>query len=159
MAQSGGENGSGTGNGFGRRNRVRRGRGAGIIRGEGNKVWVSAQKRLSFYVNMALRMFAKHETVELHGLGEAISTAVELSQSLLVTGKCGILKIRTSMVDTSNARKPEIVIILNRSENFEALQPTKAIVKDGSAVAEVSNPNTKDSASVNVEEEEEDEGE
>jgi len=59
-------------------------------------------------------MFATHETVELHGLGAAISSAVEVSQYLIATPYAEIKKIATSMVQTTTARKPEIVIHLKR---------------------------------------------
>jgi len=82
---------------------------------EGNRVWVSFQKRPPFYGNIALRMFLDNETVELHGLGNAISSAVEVSQYIIPTGKAILQKIHTSTVQTANSRKPEIVITLHRT--------------------------------------------
>jgi len=83
---------------------------------EGNRVWVSFQKRPPFYGNIALRMFLENETVELHGLGNAISSAVEVSQYIIPTGKAILQKIQTSTVQTASSRKPEIVIILQRTQ-------------------------------------------
>jgi len=82
---------------------------------EGNRVWVSFQKRPPFYGNIALQMFLENETVELHGLGNAISSAVEVSQYIIPTGKATLQKIHTSTVQTANSRKPEIVITLHRT--------------------------------------------
>jgi len=62
-------------------------------------------------------MFAQHETVELHGLGAAISSAVEVSQYLCATPYAEILKVETNLVQSANAaRKPEIVIHLKRTK-------------------------------------------
>lgn len=82
---------------------------------EGNRVWVSFQKRPPFYGNIALQMFLENETVELHGLGNAISSAVEVSQYIIPTGKATLQKIHTSTLQTANSRKPEIVITLHRT--------------------------------------------
>jgi len=82
---------------------------------DGNQVWVSSQKRPPFYGNIALRMLQKHETVELHGLGNAIAAAVEVSQYLIPTGRAVLEKITTSTIPTSASRKPEVVIILHRT--------------------------------------------
>jgi len=87
-----------------------------IKKPEGNRVWVSFQKRPPFYGNIALRMFLENETVELHGLGNAISSAVEVSQYIIPTGKAILQKIQTSTVQTASSRKPEIVIILQRTQ-------------------------------------------
>jgi len=83
---------------------------------DGNQVWVSAQKRPSFYGDIALRMLKTHDTVELHGLGNAISSAVEVSQYIIPTGKAQLAKITTSTVSTGQSRKPEIVIVLKFTE-------------------------------------------
>lgn len=56
-----------------------------------NQVWVSAQKRVSFTSDIAIRMFVKHETVELHGLGAAICAAVDVAQHLVHLKKATIL--------------------------------------------------------------------
>jgi len=80
---------------------------------DGNQVWVSSQKRPPFYGNIALRMLAKHDTVELHGLGNAIAAAVEVSQYIIHTGKADLKKITTSTVQNNATRKPEVVIILS----------------------------------------------
>jgi len=93
---------------------------------EGNQVWVSSTKRLSFYVDIAIRMFVKHEQIELHGLGAAIASAVEVSQLLLKTNKCLIKKIVTSTVSTGPSRKPEIVIHLQRTQIPQVDEPTTA---------------------------------
>jgi len=85
-----------------------------------NRVWVSLQKRAPFYGNIAIKMFQKFETVELHGLGFAISTAVEVSQYIVHTGKAVVQKITTSTVRAS--QKPEMVIILQRTP--KALEDT-----------------------------------
>jgi len=89
---------------------------------EGNQVWVSSQKRPPFYGNIALKMLLKNETVELHGLGNAIASAVEVSQYIIPTGKATLQKITTSSVVTSANNKPEIVIILQRTS--KALETT-----------------------------------
>jgi len=90
---------------------------------DGNQVWVSAQKRPPFYGNIALRMLTKHDTVELHGLGNAIAAAVEVSQYIIPTGKATLQKISTSTVQTSASRKPEVVIILRGTEKAKIAIP------------------------------------
>jgi len=98
---------------------------------DGNQVWVSAQKRPPFYGNIALRMLTKHDTVELHGLGNAIAAAVEVSQYIIPTGKATLQKITTSTVQTSASRKPEVVIILRGTEKAKtAIDENPAVDED-----------------------------
>jgi len=83
---------------------------------DGNQVWVSTHQRPSFYGNIALRMFAKHDTVELHGLGEAISSAVEVAEYLIHLDKSTLQRITTSTVRSGSTNKPEVVVILKRTQ-------------------------------------------
>ena len=81
----------------------------------GNQVWVSAQRRVTFSADIALRMFVKHEIVELHGLGAAIAAAVDVSQHLQHIQKATIQRITTGTVASGGAPKPEIVILIKRT--------------------------------------------
>jgi len=82
----------------------------------GNTVWISSHKRLSFYVDIALRMFVQHEIVVLHVLGAAIAATVEEGQHLVHMNKATVEKISTSSVPApQTAPKPEIVIVLKRT--------------------------------------------
>jgi len=82
---------------------------------EGNQIWVSSQKRISFYADLALKMMVTNEQIQLHGLGAAIASAVELSQYLLHNKRAILTKVYTSTVQSGPSRKPEIVIHMTRT--------------------------------------------
>eukprot|EP00823_Brevimastigomonas_motovehiculus_P001318 TRINITY_DN1183_c0_g1_i1.p1 TRINITY_DN1183_c0_g1~~TRINITY_DN1183_c0_g1_i1.p1 ORF type:complete len:126 (-),score=21.64 TRINITY_DN1183_c0_g1_i1:108-485(-) len=88
-----------------------------------NQVWVSTLKRTQFFGNLALKMMKQHETVELHGLGNAISSTCEVSQYLVRQGKATVSHVKTGFLQSNQIRKPEIVIILKRTQL--ALQDTE----------------------------------
>jgi len=87
-----------------------------------NSIWVSAQKSVKLYADIALRMMLENETVELHGLGAAVPMTADISQHLTALKKATIKKISTSSVPTNGknggggGRKPELTIILQRTE-------------------------------------------
>jgi len=68
-----------------------------------------------------LRLFQKNETVELHGLGNAIAFAVEVSQILVANGHATIQSIQTSTVVTpsgvrkTDKTKAKVVVIVKRT--------------------------------------------
>jgi len=87
---------------------------------EGNSIRVSAQRSIKLYADIALRMMVKHETVELHGLGAAVSMTADISQHLIHLKKATIKKVSTSSLSTTSkgvtgSQKPELTIILNRT--------------------------------------------
>jgi len=59
-------------------------------------------------------MFTTHDTVELHGLGNAIASAVEVAQALTSQHPFVLQRIFTSSLQTPEAKKPEITIILGK---------------------------------------------
>jgi len=87
-----------------------------------NSIWVSAQKSVKLYADIALRMMLENEIVELHGLGAAVPMTADISQHLTALKKATIKKISTSSVPTNGkngiggGRKPELTIILQRTE-------------------------------------------
>ena len=60
-------------------------------------------------------------SLELHGLGSAISTTVEVAQMLTPEKKCLVSKIHTGTCSSPERGqgKPEIVITLVKGEAFE----------------------------------------
>mmetsp|Transcript_622 Transcript_622/g.821 ORF Transcript_622/g.821 Transcript_622/m.821 type:complete len:119 (+) Transcript_622:23-379(+) len=83
-----------------------------------NQLFISAKQRsfLSHYGNSALKLFMKHETIELKGSGNAVSTAAEVSEFLVHTSKiCSQQGICTSFVKG----KPSITITMKRNEGLD----------------------------------------
>jgi len=80
-----------------------------------NKIMVSTFSRSAIgYTNIATKILEKFDTVELHGLGNAIPLTAEIAQNLKVSGSITYQKIHTNQVFTQG-RKPELVIILKKN--------------------------------------------
>lgn len=47
-----------------------------------NQIWISSNKTVNFYTDLAMKMFVQHETIELHGLGNAIEPSIEVAELL-----------------------------------------------------------------------------
>jgi len=77
---------------------------------DGNQVWVSVHKRVSLYVDIALRMMKQHDHVELRGLGAALAATIEVASQLLHVRRATLVSIRTA----TTSSKPELMIVLQR---------------------------------------------
>ena len=55
-----------------------------------NHIYVSAQRKASSVVDLALTLFGRYDDVYLHGLSNAISTIADIGQMLTATGNCTI---------------------------------------------------------------------
>jgi hypothetical protein len=88
-----------------------------------NQLWINQQRRLSGYIYSALKLMVKYESIELHGLGNAIAMTVELAQHLQNKKYANIIKLFTNSTlptvsenkITSSSPKPELTIILKRT--------------------------------------------
>jgi len=85
---------------------------------DGNQVWIGTHKRPLFYADIALEMFVRQESVELHGLGEAIAPTIEVAEHLIYLKKATLTKIHTGSVaatSSGHGSRPEIVITIKRT--------------------------------------------
>ena len=92
-----------------------------------NILQISSKKDVKFFMFLSKIFLNKFENLELHSLGEAISTAVKLAENLDRFGYAFITKIETfsfvpeTMNDQSNEnnkKKIKMVIKLRRGEDF-----------------------------------------
>jgi len=85
---------------------------------DGNQVWIGTHKRPLFYADIALEMFVRQESVELHGLGEAIAPTIEVAEHLIHLKKATLTKLHTGSVaatSSGHGSRPEIVISIKRT--------------------------------------------
>jgi len=84
----------------------------------GNELWISSSRPASFFVRKAISLLHSKDSLELHGLGDAVSSTCEVSQQLGRFGYTAIRKVSTTTFRSSNPHfpisKPEIIIVLNR---------------------------------------------
>mmetsp|Transcript_1671 Transcript_1671/g.1117 ORF Transcript_1671/g.1117 Transcript_1671/m.1117 type:complete len:125 (+) Transcript_1671:162-536(+) len=92
-----------------------------------NQINVSVKKNPNFYVFLAKKYFETHETIELHALGNAVSTSVIAAENLVRNnyGTFGEIRTKTIQVESTqeNSRRPEskkakLFITLHRSKDF-----------------------------------------
>lgn len=84
----------------------------------GNSIWISVNKAVNFYVDLALKMMVTNELVELHGLGNAIEQTIETAELLKQHNRATINKLYTNTVDQAVQNlgtKPELLIELKRT--------------------------------------------
>jgi len=63
-----------------------------------NQINVSVKKNPNFYVFLGKKYFETHETVELHALGNAVSTSVIASENLVRNNYAIFKEIRTKTI-------------------------------------------------------------
>jgi len=107
---------------------VESGKGATATQGFGpensNQINVSVKKNPNFYVFLGKKYLETHETVELHALGNAVSTSVIAAENLVRNDYASFqeIKTKTITVQASNNRgdskKAKLFITLKRSEKF-----------------------------------------
>eukprot|EP00744_Colponema_vietnamica_P006001 GILI01008740.1.p1 GENE.GILI01008740.1~~GILI01008740.1.p1 ORF type:complete len:150 (+),score=65.13 GILI01008740.1:59-451(+) len=92
----------------------------------GNIINISSSKRPFYYSSLGKRFLTNNETIELHGLGNAIGVAVGTSEILTRQEFVVLKSVQTTTVDVAkrngdNIRKPKIVIVLAKSAKFNDL--------------------------------------
>jgi len=63
-----------------------------------NQINVSVKKNPNFYVFLGKKYFEEHETIELHALGNAVSTSVIASENLVRNNYATFKEIRTRTI-------------------------------------------------------------
>merc|ERR1712076_115530 len=89
-----------------------------------NQINVSVKKNPNFYVFLGKKYFETHETIELHALGNAVSTSVIASENLVRNEYATFKEIRTKTItvqasnNRGDSKKAKLFITLKRSPDF-----------------------------------------
>ena len=87
-----------------------------------NQINVSVKKNPNFYVFLGKKYFETHETIELHALGNAVSTSVIASENLVRNNYATFKEIRTRTITVQgskgDSKKAKLFITLQRSPEF-----------------------------------------
>ena len=89
-----------------------------------NQINVSVKKNPNFYVFLAKKYLETHETIELHALGNAVSTSVIASENLVRNNYANFGEIRTKTItvqssgNKGDSKKAKLFITLKRSSDF-----------------------------------------
>merc|ERR1719424_2137455 len=87
-----------------------------------NQINVSVKKNPNFYVFLGKRYLEIHETIELHALGNAVSTSVIASENLVRNKYATFKEIRTRTITVAGSRgdskKAKLFITLQRGPDF-----------------------------------------
>lgn len=98
-----------------------------------NQINVSTKKNPNFYVFLGKKYLEEHETVELHALGNAVSTSVIAAENLvryatilwyinietnMLPSKTSVLRQSQSKVTEEIARKPSYSSLWREVQNF-----------------------------------------
>jgi len=85
---------------------------------------VSVKKNPNFYVFLGKKYLETHETIELHALGNAVSTSVIASENLVRNNYATFQEIRTKTItvqasnNKGDSKKAKLFITLKRSPDF-----------------------------------------
>jgi len=95
-----------------------------------DKIRVSNNRSLFFYVDLATKFLVDHETVEISGLGGAIPSVVKIAEILKNQDIAKIHSISTSTTDIQgkHAPKPKIDIVVTKSDIFEKVKQEKDLL-------------------------------
>merc|ERR1719394_453675 len=89
-----------------------------------NQINVSVKKNPNFYVFLGKKYLETHETIELHALGNAVSTSVIASENLVRNNYATFQEIRTKTItvqasnNRGDSKKAKLFITLKRSPDF-----------------------------------------
>ena len=92
-----------------------------------SSIQISSKKEPRAYINYAKSALGTSSTIELHALGEAITTCAKVGEMLFRNGYAVITKIQTSTLPPSQdpnlalgvqRKKAKMVVILERSADF-----------------------------------------
>ena len=85
---------------------------------------MSVKKNPNFYVFLGKKYLETHETIELHALGNAVSTSVIASENLVRNNYATFQEIRTKTITVQasggrgDSKKAKLFITLKRSPDF-----------------------------------------
>lgn len=89
-----------------------------------NQINVSVKKNPNFYVFLGKKYLETHETIELHALGNAVSTSVIAAENLVRNNYATFQKIQTKTItvqasnNRGDSKKAKLFITLKRSPEF-----------------------------------------
>jgi len=98
--------------------------GQGVGPENSNQINVSVKKNPNFYVFLGKKYLETHETIELHALGNAVSTSVIASENLVRNNYATFQEIRTKTItvqasnNRGDSKKAKLFITLKRSPDF-----------------------------------------
>lgn len=105
-----------------------------LIKPTSNKIQISAKRDPGFYIFLSKLFLMDFEEVELHALGDAISTGVKVSEQLCrfeyaTMGRCETLTIAPGDEDDKDedgkalrrGKKAKLIVSLKRSKKFPEL--------------------------------------
>merc|ERR1712127_802722 len=91
---------------------------------QSNQINVSVKKNPNFYVFLGKKYPETHEQIELHALGNAVSTSVIASENLVRNNYATFQEIKTKTITVSasnnrgDSKKAKLFITLKRSPDF-----------------------------------------
>lgn len=80
-----------------------------------NQIQVSTRKDVKFFTFLAKIFLKEFQEIELHALGDAISQAVKVAETLERYNYAKITKINQGLQDSEGRKKVKIVIVLAKS--------------------------------------------
>eukprot|EP01017_Pseudomicrothorax_dubius_P006013 TRINITY_DN1164_c0_g1_i1.p1 TRINITY_DN1164_c0_g1~~TRINITY_DN1164_c0_g1_i1.p1 ORF type:complete len:117 (-),score=41.75 TRINITY_DN1164_c0_g1_i1:142-492(-) len=95
-----------------------------------NVIQVSTRRDRRFFLYLSKVILKEFKSIELHALGEAISTGVNVAEQLSRLGYVTIQKIETLTFSSEqkgrddrsfNRKKVKMIIVLQRANDFEKL--------------------------------------
>jgi DNA-binding protein len=95
-----------------------------------DKIRVSNNRSLFFYVDLATKFLVDHETVEISGLGGAIPSVVKIAEILKNQDIAKIVSISTSTTEIQgkHSPKPKIDIVVSKSDVFDKVKQEKDLL-------------------------------
>ena len=113
---------------------------------DSNQVNVTIRRSDAFYVHIGKKTLETFDTVELHALGNAISTSVMAAEKLVRNGYADYISLETKTIDVEETRtrrkgdnshparmvkRPKMLITLKRSKDFNKnMEKFKAIKEE-----------------------------
>ena len=104
-----------------------------LINPSSNKIQISSKRDTGFYVFLSKLFLMDFNDIELHALGDAITTAVKVGELLCRYGYTDIGKIETTTISPDTAtpgdqgerpirgKRAKLIIRLNKSNKFPEL--------------------------------------
>eukprot|EP01126_Amoeba_proteus_P001774 TRINITY_DN1053_c0_g3_i4.p1 TRINITY_DN1053_c0_g3~~TRINITY_DN1053_c0_g3_i4.p1 ORF type:complete len:147 (-),score=37.19 TRINITY_DN1053_c0_g3_i4:552-992(-) len=92
-----------------------------------DRIKVSNNRSLFFYVDLATKFLLSHETVDISGLGGAIPTVVTIAEILKNQDVAKITSISTYLttLQEHTSPKPKMEVKIQKSDKFEAVYKEK----------------------------------
>jgi len=88
-------------------------------RANSNQIQISTKKDVKFFTFLAKIYLKEFQEIELHALGEAISQAVKVAETLERYNYGKIIKINQFFQEIEGRNVVKIVIVLNKSTALE----------------------------------------